>query len=108
MGYRVDITLLSDCLCSNVRGESDQQPEEKRRNSVLADLLFISCSHTLAPSVFSFYDKYADLTGPERSEVKEDIDPRARLELTIQILLYIGPCCKYLYICVLVMFQNCS
>lgn len=53
---------------------------------MLADLLFISCSHTLAPSVFSFYDKYEHLTGPERSEVKEDIDPKARYERTIQIL----------------------
>ena len=72
--------------------------EEKRRNSMLADLLFISCSHTLAPSVFSFYDKYALLTGPARSEVQEDIDPRARFELGIQIPPCIGPWYKYLFI----------
>lgn len=65
---------------------------------MLADLLFISCSHTLAPSVFSFYDKYAHLTGPERSEVKEDIDPRARFELTIHIPPCIRFCNKYLLI----------
>jgi 5'-3' exoribonuclease 2 len=51
--------------------------EEKRRNSELADLLFITHRHTLAPSVFSFYDKYAHVTGPERAKVSEVIDPMA-------------------------------
>ncbi|KAG0597626.1 hypothetical protein M758_12G009600 [Ceratodon purpureus] len=77
--------------------EGTLTPEEKRRNSVLADLLFISCSHTLAPSVFSFYDKYADLTGPERSEVKEDIDPRASGSMNGYMYLCEGEACPAMF-----------
>ncbi|CAM6045441.1 unnamed protein product [Sphagnum compactum] len=51
--------------------------EENRRNSKLDDLLFISCSHTLAPFVFSFYDRYTHLIGKERRKVDEEIEPIA-------------------------------
>ncbi|XP_024535005.1 5'-3' exoribonuclease 3-like isoform X1 [Selaginella moellendorffii] len=51
---------------------------EARRNSTLEEILFVSCSHTLAPFVFSFYDQYGHLSGPERSQAREAIDPGAR------------------------------
>lgn len=72
-------------------------PEEKRRNCVLADLLYISCCHTLAPSVFSFYDKHSHLTGPERSGVKEDIDPRASGGMNGSMYLCEGEACPAMF-----------
>ncbi|KAJ7532305.1 hypothetical protein O6H91_14G082200 [Diphasiastrum complanatum] len=50
---------------------------ETRRNSKLSDLLFISCSHPLAPYIFSFYDRCAHLTGSHRAEQTEEINPIA-------------------------------
>jgi hypothetical protein len=54
------------------------QKEEQRRNSVLADLLFISRSHPLAAFVFSFYDCYGHLEGRQRIEVMKKIPPAER------------------------------
>lgn len=54
------------------------QTSEKRRNSILADLLFISGSHPLAALVYSFYDRYTHLQPPQRFEVTEEIDPTMR------------------------------
>lgn len=54
------------------------QTEEIRRNSILADLLFISRRHPLAALVISFYDRYAYLQAPQRYEVMEEINPTAR------------------------------
>ncbi|CAM6103054.1 unnamed protein product [Calypogeia fissa] len=51
--------------------------EEARRNSTLADMLFVSCSHALAPYIFSFYDRFGHLTGKLRSEAKDEIYPLA-------------------------------
>ena len=51
------------------------QTSEKRRNSILADLLFISGNHPLAALVYSFYDRYTHLQPPQRFEVTEEIDP---------------------------------
>jgi 5'-3' exoribonuclease 2 len=52
--------------------------EEQWRNSVLADLLFISRSHPLAAFVFSFYDCYGHLEGRQRIQVMKKIPPAAR------------------------------
>jgi hypothetical protein len=69
------------------------QAEENRRNSKLDDLLFISCSHTLAPFVFSFYDRYTHLIGKERHKVDEEIEPMARYDWSESLcLLWIGKC----------------
>lgn len=51
--------------------------EEVRRNSVMYDLLFVTVSHPLAPYIFSIYDRGSHLSGQERLEVDEEIDPRA-------------------------------
>jgi hypothetical protein len=66
------------------------QAEENRRNSKLDDLLFISCSHTLAPFVFSFYDRYTHLIGKERHKVDEEIEPMARYDCDLNLC----ACCE--------------
>jgi hypothetical protein len=66
------------------------QAEESRRNSKLDDLLFISCSHTLAPFVFSFYDCYTHLIGKERRKVDEEIEPIARYDCDLNLC----ACCE--------------
>jgi 5'-3' exoribonuclease 2 len=61
------------------------QKEEQRRNSVLADLLFISRSHPLAAFVFSFYDCYGHLEGRQRIEVMKEISPVARYGFKVRV-----------------------
>jgi hypothetical protein len=56
------------------------QKEEIRRNSILADLLFISRRHPLAGLVISFYDRYAYLQAPQRKKVSEEVNPTARYD----------------------------
>jgi 5'-3' exoribonuclease 2 len=51
--------------------------EEARRNSVMYDLFFVTVSHPLAPYIFSIYDQGSHLSGQERLEVNEEIDPKA-------------------------------
>uniref|UniRef100_A0A0C9S9W9 5'-3' exoribonuclease n=1 Tax=Wollemia nobilis TaxID=56998 RepID=A0A0C9S9W9_9CONI len=53
------------------------KPEEVRRNSILFDMLFVTVSHSLAPYIFSIYDQASNLSGKERVELKEKIDPRS-------------------------------
>ena len=55
------------------------QEEEFRRNSVMFDMLFVALSHPLSPYIFSLDDRCKKLTDNERTEVKEQLDPRARL-----------------------------
>lgn len=56
------------------------QKEEMRRNSILADLLFISRRHPLAALVISFYDRFAHLQAPQRYKVREEVNPTARYD----------------------------
>lgn len=51
--------------------------EEFRRNSVMFDMLFVALSHPLSPYIFSLDDRCKKLTDNERTEVKEQLDPRA-------------------------------
>ena len=41
-------------------------------------MLFITCSHSLAPYVFSLYDSHGHLNGLERANITEKLDPIAR------------------------------
>ncbi|XP_021771557.1 5'-3' exoribonuclease 3-like isoform X1 [Chenopodium quinoa] len=52
--------------------------EEKRRNSILSDMLFVSVSHPLSPYIFSLDDRCKQMKEGERILVKEKIDPKAR------------------------------
>jgi len=67
--------------------------EEQRRNSVLADLLFISRSHPLADFVFSFYDCYGHLEGRPRMEVMKKIPPAASDGMNGLIQMCTGEAC---------------
>ncbi|ERM98979.1 hypothetical protein AMTR_s00491p00000370, partial [Amborella trichopoda] len=51
--------------------------EEVRRNSVMYDMLYVTVSHPLSPYIFSLYDRFSHLSGKERTEVREEIDPGA-------------------------------
>ncbi|KAK4481436.1 hypothetical protein RD792_012328 [Penstemon davidsonii] len=51
--------------------------EERRRNSTMPDMLFLSLSHTLSPYIFSLVDRCKPLTDQEKLEIKEQVDPVA-------------------------------
>ncbi|KAL5715050.1 5'-3' exoribonuclease 3 [Ranunculus cassubicifolius] len=53
--------------------------EEARRNSVMLDMMFITVSHPLSPYIFSLDDRCKQLPENERTQVKEKIDPQARV-----------------------------
>ncbi|PWA72672.1 5'-3' exoribonuclease 3 [Artemisia annua] len=67
-----------DRLLEEVRKvENTLTEEEARRNSTMADMLFVALSHTLSPYIFSLNDRCKQLSANERVEVKEKIDPAA-------------------------------
>ncbi|MCO5603562.1 hypothetical protein L7F22_057713 [Adiantum nelumboides] len=51
--------------------------EEVQRNSMLEEMLFVTCSHPLAPFIFSFYDSQGHLKGQQRAKASEKLDPIA-------------------------------
>lgn len=51
--------------------------EEVHRNSLRDEMLFVNCSHPLAPFIFSFYDSQGHLKGQQRAEATEKLDPVA-------------------------------
>lgn len=72
--------------------------EEVRRNSVMYDLCFVSVSHPLAPYIFSIYDQGSHLSGQERLEVNEKIDPRASGGMNGFLCLCHGEACPPIFI----------
>nr|CAB3476771.1 unnamed protein product [Digitaria exilis] len=54
-------------------------PEEARRNSIMFDMLFVNGSHPLSPYIYSLNNKFGHLPDRERNEIKEKLDPSARL-----------------------------
>ncbi|XP_057818492.2 5'-3' exoribonuclease 3 isoform X2 [Cryptomeria japonica] len=71
--------------------------EEKLRNMVRFDLLFVTISHRLAPSIFSFYDRYRHLMGEERANIKEMVDPDASGGLNGYFSLCNGDACPPIF-----------
>ncbi|KAL3845308.1 hypothetical protein ACJIZ3_002711 [Penstemon smallii] len=67
--------------------------EEKRRNSMMSDMLFLSVSHTLSPYIFSLDDRCKQLTDKDRVETKEPIDPVASVGMNGYISLCAGDPC---------------
>lgn len=57
--------------------EGTLTPQEIHRNSMRDEMLFVTCSHTLAPFIFSFYDSQGHLKGRQRAEATEKLDPVA-------------------------------
>lgn len=51
--------------------------EEIRRNSMMFEMLFVNVSHPLSPYIFSLSNQHGQLSGKEKAEVKEKIDPVA-------------------------------
>ena len=54
------------------------QEEEMRRNNIMFDMLFMAVSHPLSLYIFSLDDRCKQLTDKVRSDIKEQLDPRAR------------------------------
>ncbi|XP_052201643.1 5'-3' exoribonuclease 3 isoform X2 [Diospyros lotus] len=67
--------------------------EQARRNSVMFDMLFVAMSHPLSPYIFSLDARCKQLTGIERTEVKEQLDPRASGGMNGYISLCAGDPC---------------
>ncbi|KAH7290458.1 hypothetical protein KP509_30G049400 [Ceratopteris richardii] len=57
--------------------EGTLTPQEVVRNSIMEEMLYITCSHPLAPSIFSFYDSNGHLKGKQRVQASEKLDPYA-------------------------------
>eukprot|EP00250_Pteridium_aquilinum_P028174 c36703_g1_i1 orf=413-3739(+) len=51
--------------------------EEVQRNSIKEEMLYVTCSHPLAPFIFSFYDSQGHLKGQQRAQATEKLDPIA-------------------------------
>uniref|UniRef100_A0A5B7BCI5 5'-3' exoribonuclease n=1 Tax=Davidia involucrata TaxID=16924 RepID=A0A5B7BCI5_DAVIN len=71
--------------------------EEARRNSVMFDMLFVALSHPLSPYIFSLDDRCKQLTDKERSEIKEQLDPRASGGMNGYISLCAGDPCPPIF-----------
>ncbi|KAH9297320.1 hypothetical protein KI387_029002 [Taxus chinensis] len=77
--------------------EGTLMEEERLRNTVRFDLLFVSASHRLAPFIFSLYDRYRHLTGQKRAKVKEIVDPDASGGLNGYFCLCDGEACPPIF-----------
>ncbi|KAJ8427071.1 hypothetical protein Cgig2_008940 [Carnegiea gigantea] len=71
----IDETRL---LAEIAKVEHTLTPEEKRRNSIMSDMLFVAVSHSLSPYIFSLDDRCKQMDERERALVKEMLDPIAR------------------------------
>lgn len=67
------------------------QDEEKRRNSMMCDMLFIATSHRLAELIFSLDNHVRQLSERERVDIKVKIRPELRFvkQMNHVTLLYI-------------------
>lgn len=71
--------------------------EEVRRNSMMPEMLFVTCSHPLAPSIFSFYECSGHLKGHKRAQASEKLDPRASGGMNGFICLCDGDACPAVF-----------
>lgn len=63
-----------------------------RRNSTMCDMFFVALSHPLSPYIFSLNDRCKQLTDEERTQVKEQLDPRARYASLFTCLISVQLC----------------
>ncbi|KAK2660700.1 hypothetical protein Ddye_007233 [Dipteronia dyeriana] len=66
--------------------------EEARRNSTMADMLFVQLSHPLSASIYTLDEHCKKLTAKERAEVKECLKPEIRDMCSGGMNGYISPC----------------
>ncbi|XP_010533698.1 PREDICTED: 5'-3' exoribonuclease 3-like [Tarenaya hassleriana] len=78
----------SRLLAAVAEVEDTLTEEEKRRNSIMFDLLFIATSHPLAELIFSLDNQCRQLTAKEKVDVKVKIRP----ELSDGMNGYLTPC----------------
>lgn len=61
--------------------KKNQKPEEKRRNAIMYDLLFVNSCHPLSACISTLDNKCKNMSNNERALVKEKINPIERLVL---------------------------
>lgn len=71
--------------------------EEKRRNSIMSDMLFVAVSHPLSPYIFSLDDRCKQMSEGERVLIKEKIDPKASGGMNGYICLCAGDPCPPIF-----------
>lgn len=85
-------------LLSEIRKvEHTLTAEEKRRNSILSDMLFVAVSHPLSPYIFSLDDRCKQMNEEQRALVKEKLDPKASGGMNGYISLCAGDPCPPIF-----------
>ncbi|XP_057532043.1 5'-3' exoribonuclease 3 isoform X2 [Amaranthus tricolor] len=90
----IDETRL---LAEIAKVEHTLTAEEKGRNSIMSDMLFIAVSHPLSPYIFSLDDRCKQMNEAERLQVKEKLDPKASGGMNGYICLCAGDPCPPIF-----------
>ena len=66
------------------------QDEEKRRNSLGMDMLFVHKSHPLSKKIFPFYERNSNHSKLSKAKVKKKINPEVRCVVIMEKYLLSG------------------
>ncbi|XP_022891119.1 5'-3' exoribonuclease 3-like isoform X2 [Olea europaea var. sylvestris] len=74
------LPFIDECrlLSEIAKVEHTLTDEEKRRNSLGMDKLYIHVSHPLASKILAFYERNKDNLKLSKAKVKRKIDPKLR------------------------------
>ncbi|KAL9238054.1 hypothetical protein vseg_012530 [Gypsophila vaccaria] len=88
-----EVRLLTEIA----RVEHTLSEEEKRRNTIMFDMLFVGVSHPLSPYIFSLDDQCKQMDDTERTSVREKIDPKASGGMNGYLCLCAGDPCPPIF-----------